>query len=138
MNNISENQVVKLSLRLWGERLKPEEITEAFGFEPSYSYEKGYRKPLPGGRLSAPRELGIWVFQQAIKHSLEDELYSFLNKIKDKDLKCIKGVQIIILDLYLGLSDNDSVLENSYECRIDNNVLLEIAQLGVDFRITVS
>ncbi len=133
-----DSQLIRFSLRLWGEQLKPQLVTDALGFEPSYSYEKGYRKQLSSGKTAAPKELGIWVFERVVEFSFENELNSLLKILEGKNLKEIDSVQIVILDLYLGLSNNNSVLAKSYECRLDNNVLTQLGDLGLDLRITVN
>lgn len=138
MSDIIDSRVIRLSLRLWGKNLISQKVTNALGFQPSYSYEKGYTKKLSSGKVSAPKDLGIWVYEQIIESSFESELASLLKKIEGISLKEIEGVDIVILDLYFGLSDNDSLLSDSYEFRIDNNMLLQIVNLGIDLRLTVS
>jgi hypothetical protein len=138
MNHILNSKMIKLSLRFWGEQLNPQTVSDNLGLKPSYSYKKGHTKQLSSGKTTAPKELGIWVFEKQVMTSFEDELDILLNKIKCKNLKSIDGVDLIILDLYFGLSDNDSQLDSSYECRIDEGALLKLAELGLDVRITIS
>jgi len=138
MNEIKSSQLIRFSLRLWGDRLNTQVVSIALGIEPSYSYEKGHVKKLSSGKLSAPKKLGIWVFEAEVKFSFEDELISLLQKFSGEDLKDIEGVEIAILDIYFGVSDFESILDESYECRLDNSSLLELNKLGLDVRITIT
>lgn len=135
---MNKSQCIRLSLRLWGEKINHELITNSLGLKPSLSYERGYVKTLSSGKTTTPKDLGIWVYEKNIDSTLEHELDSLLCSLAGRQLKNIEGVQIAILDIYLGLSDEDSSLPNSYECRIDNASLLRLGNIGVDVRITVS
>ena len=135
---MSKSSYIRFSLRLWGEKLNPHIITNALGIKPSTSYEKGYTKNLSSGKTSAPKDLGIWVFEQVVVTSVKEELDSLLLKLGGRNMKSIEGVQIAILDFYLGLTNDNSRLDESYECVIDNNSLNALRELGVDFRITVA
>lgn len=135
---MSDEQLIRFSLRLWGKEIAPQVVTDALGVEPTYAYEKGFKKKLSSGTTTAPRELGIWVLEQIVESSFEDELKVLINKVKSANLKDIEGVEIVILDLYFGLSDEDSTLDESYQCRISNDALVQLSELGLDLRITVS
>lgn len=135
---MSNSKRIRLSLRLWGEEINHELITNTLGLKPSHCYERGYVKILSSGKKTIPKELGIWVYEKNIETTLEHELDSLLLSLADRKLKSIEGIQIAILDIYLGLSDEDSSLTDSYECRIDNASLLRLGNLGIDVRITVS
>jgi len=138
MNKIKSSQLIRFSLRLWGDELSTQVVSTALGVEPSYSYAKGYVKKLSTGKLTAPKELGIWVFEVEVKSSFENELMCLLQKFDGEDLRDIQGVQIAILDLYFGVSDSESILDDSYECRLDNSSLLKLNKLGLDVRITIA
>lgn len=135
---MSNSQCIRLSLRLWGEQINHELITNALGLKPSLVYDRGHVKKLSSGKTTAPKDLGIWVYEKTIESSLEHELDSLMCSLAGRKLKDIESVQIAILDIYLGLSDDNSSLPGSYECRIDNSLLLRLGDLGVDVRITVS
>ena len=138
MSDDTNSKIIRFSLRLWGKDLLPQQVTSALGFKPSYSYEKGYTKKLSSGKVSAAKDLGIWVYEQVVESSFESELESLLKKIEGKNLKEIEGVEIVILDLYFGLSDSDSLLSESCEFRIDSGILSQLVNLGLDLRFTVS
>ncbi|MEZ3137383.1 DUF4279 domain-containing protein [Stutzerimonas kunmingensis] len=135
---MSNSKRIRLSLRLWGEEINHELITNTLGLKPSLCYERGYVKILSSGKTTIPKELGIWVYEKNVETTLEHELDSLLLSLADRQLKSIESIQIAILDIYLGLSDEDSSLTDSYECRIDNASLLRLGNLGIDVRITVS
>ncbi|WP_131177821.1 hypothetical protein [Phytopseudomonas dryadis] len=135
---MNKSKCIRLSLRLWGEKINHELITNTLGLKPSHFYERGYVKKLSSGKTTTPKDLGIWVYERNIESAFEHELDSLLCSLAGKSLKSIEGVQIAILDIYLGLSDENSSLSDSYECRIHNSSLLRLGDLGVDVRITVS
>jgi hypothetical protein len=131
------NKCVRLSLRLWGENLRPPAVTNALGLEPSEAYEKGFTKKLSSGTTTAPRPLGMWALHHVVTSSLEAEILSFIEKIGVNSLKHIEGVDVVILDINLGLSDNESRIEEHYECMLNSDVINKIHVLGLDVRITV-
>jgi len=134
---MKKEQTLRFTVRLWGEKIQPEIVTQYLKLEPKYSYEKGYERKV-GEKFAKPKELGIWVYEHIVDSSFEDELGLFVQKFNGTQLREIPGVQIAIMDLYFGLSDTNANLPESHESRIELVVLTQLQKLGVDVRITIS
>lgn len=129
---------VKIGIRLWGRMLQPNTITEILGLQPSQSQLKGDVKRLSSGNLSAPREFGMWCYTKEVSTCLELDLRTLLDSIKGRNLKEIDGVEHAIFDLFIGLSDENYHVQESFECRLVNKALEKIYKLGLDIRITIT
>lgn len=132
------DSMIRLSLRLWGERLEGGAVSEILGVTPKYSYAKGYQKQLSSGKCTAPKDLGIWVLEHVVSNSLEDELMAFLAPMPACALTSIPGVEIAILDVYFGLTDTDSVLEKSFEFELSTETMARLVELDAKVRITIA
>jgi hypothetical protein len=129
---------VKIGVRLWGELLEPDMVTEALGFQPSQSHLKGDVKKLSSGNFSAPRELGMWCHTREVGSSLELELRALLDLMEARNLKEIDGVEHAIVDIFIGLSDEDYHVKESFEFRLDNKILKMLHNMGLDIRTTIT
>ena len=52
---------VKASFRLFHEDLDPEQITEQFGFSPTYYHRRGEQRSGKSGRVYSPYTKGAWI-----------------------------------------------------------------------------
>ncbi|RBW52093.1 DUF4279 domain-containing protein [Marinobacter sp. F3R11] len=129
---------VKIGVRLWGEELQPDKITEILGLQPTQTQLKGDVKKLSGGNLSAPRELGMWCHTREVSSNLELELKALLDSMEARNLKEIDGVEHAIVDIFVGLSDEDYYVQESFEYRFENNILETIFSMGLDIRTTIT
>jgi hypothetical protein len=129
---------VKIGVRLWGEALQPDIITEILGLQPTQSQLKGDVKKLSSGNFSAPRELGMWCHTREVSSSLEFELKALLDSMEARNLKEIDGVEHAIVDVFVGLSDEDYFVQDSFEFRLENNILETLFSMGLDIRTTIT
>jgi hypothetical protein len=106
--------------------------------EPSESYAAGFRKTLPSGELTPPRELGAWFFKRSIGKDLNAEIAQFLADLGEKKPNEAPGVETGILDIYFGLADAESNLLRAHEYRLSNEVIAAVAAKGVELRITIA
>lgn len=134
---MTNGKLIRLSLRLWGEDLDPDEVTRSIGLAPTRSYRKGYTKELSSGEKTAPKKLGMWGYEKISENSFETDLADFVDEFKGKDLFSVEGVQIAILDLYFNVSDENSALLTTYEYRLESSAMKLITSLGADVRITI-
>jgi hypothetical protein len=113
-------------------------ITEILGLQPTQSQLKGDVKKLSSGKFSAPRELGMWCHTKEVSSSLEFELKALLDSMEARNLKEIDGVEHAIVDIFVGLSDEDYYVKESFEFRLENNTLETIFSMGLDIRTTIT
>jgi hypothetical protein len=62
---------VRVSLRVFGDGLEPDEVSALLGSEPTRSHRKG--DPLPGDRGSRVEPTGAWILDSALSEKAEIE-----------------------------------------------------------------
>ena len=120
-----------------GSDLDPKSVTETLGIEPTDSYEKGFQKKI-NGKQSKPRGVGMWCYKVEIKSCFEEELENLLKMFGKLSVQDIRGVDRASLHIYLGLSNDESVIESTFDCVISPTSLTKIQKMGLDVRITVN
>lgn len=73
------NDEIKVSLRIVGDELSPEEITVLLGCQPTESRMKGDELRSQSFISTAPT--GIWLLSSSITSSVEDAVFDLLNQV---------------------------------------------------------
>lgn len=116
-----------------GKELRPYSLSKMLKTEPTSSYERG--SSLAGRK---PRPIGMWSYRQPIEGAFEDELEKFLNIFPMVDFREVENIERASLHIFLGLSDDDSILESSYECLLSPDCIKKISNLGLEVRLTIN
>lgn len=125
------------SVVLLGEDLDPNTVTDVLEVVPTDKYEKGYQREYKG-KLSKPRAVGMWCYRREITDPFHKDLENFLNIFKKTNFPEISGVERASLHMYLGLSNDDSKLEDSFEFILHPNVISKLKDMGLDVRVTIN
>lgn len=131
------NQIVNISLRLWGRELCPDEVSKAIGIKATASHVRGYKKKLPGGKLSAPRKTGAWSYTRDIHSNFEYGIQEFVDTFSYLDLLALDNVEAGAVDLLFGLSSQECTVIEPYECVLNAKVVADLYKLGLDVRVTI-
>lgn len=128
---------LKISLRLWGTELDPDKVTEILGITPTEHQMRGDLRTSPDGKKSRTLDLSHWVYTINASKMVDEEIDDLLKLLAYKDLRSIEKIEHAILDVYVGLSDENFIVSSSFELRIDNNIINRIGRMGLDLRVTV-
>lgn len=128
---------IVLKIVFIGSDLDPINVTDTLGISPTDSYAKGFQR-IRDGKKSKPRSVSMWCYKLEVTSSFENELESLLDKFNKLDVRDIDGVERASLHVYLGLSNDESVIENSFDCVIAPSSLTKIQKMGLEVRITVN
>lgn len=128
---------ITLKIVFIGSNLDPMNVTDVLNINPTDSYEKGFQR-ISGGKRSKPRSTGMWCYKLQVTSNFEAELKSLLDKFDKRNVCDIEGVERASLHVYLGLSNDEGVFGNSFDCVIDSPNLSKIQKMGLDVRITVA
>lgn len=76
---------VKVSLRMFGDELDPDEITDHLGCEPTVAYRKG--QTIPTGRYQRRASTGSWLLEgtQPEEEDLEAQVLALLSRVSSDE-----------------------------------------------------
>ncbi|WP_369625106.1 DUF4279 domain-containing protein [Marinobacterium sp. BA1] len=126
-----------LKIVFLGSKLDPNNVTNTLGITPTDSYEKGFQR-IRNGKKSKPRNVGMWCYKSEITSPLEDELDSLLAMFEELSATSIHEADRSSLHIYLGLSNDESVIESSFDFSISQKTLNKIIKMGLDLRVTIN
>jgi len=128
--------VIEVSLRILGDSLSPDDVTEALNIEPTRSHFKGDETLSSKGKKRVMKS-GYWELDAREKHDsmqLIDHLNYLLKIIKacNQDIKSLAGCQSVEFSIILGTAN-----DNTIEFALDSEILKQIVEIGVDLHFTI-
>lgn len=106
MGNVKQT---KAALRLVGQDLVPDEVSEQLGRKPDLAYRKGDPFFLNNGQLGAPRSTGFWSIAADPRHSgdLDLQIIELLASVSEDPVAWRQLTAIYAVDLFCGLFIED-------------------------------
>jgi|GEM_PF-3284143 len=132
---MSNESIVDITLRIWGEQLRPNEITDYLQVNPTKVQTKG-KITSPGGKTRTVKT-GMWALKITNSDSLkiEEALVTLINILQNSkhEIKKCAGVEGTVITIILGVAEDS----NSIEFRVRPDLMRKISDLGVEIAITV-
>ncbi len=117
-----------VSLRIFGERLDPEDVTAALGCPPTQAYRKGDRV---GPRTPNPRNKGMWLYRCSTG-TLDAQLRAVLGILPEQSTwECLVAGQTA--DVYC-TAEMDGDVGGLF---IDANLLTELGRRGIGLNVEI-
>jgi hypothetical protein len=121
----------RVSLRLSGDALNPVSVEAALGLKPSIVGLKGQPRRGKAGRVYAPYETNVWVYQHDAPEDMpfEDQLTSLFSLLgcKIAELKKLCKTEGVEGDIFLGFSSGNGQGGDT----LSSAVLSQIADVGL-------
>ena len=129
--NSSDNVPIEcaVSIRIIGELLQPERVTELMQLSPSHSHCQGDANVSPSGRVLGNRSEGIWIYElPASPKCVDSNLCDLLELLKEREQVVRRLIEEgLRADLTVGLFG----IEDNGGFSIKAETLAAIAALGV-------